>query len=302
MPLNEVLLCLTTRDNDYQKQQAADAEQAAQSLGIRLTIIDAANDSITQSQRILAAIQTKGKRPDAVLFEPVSGTGLPHVAKAAVDAGISWVILNRELSYINELKPSESCFIFGFGSNHTEIGRIQAAQIAALVPEGGDVLLIEGPSDNLAAKQRTDGFLERKPAKISVKQLKGKWSEESGNLAVANWLRLSTSHQMNIRAVVAQNDDMAMGARKALDSVSSSAEREKWIKTPFLGVDGLPNTGQVWVKSGKLTATVVVPPNSGAALKALAEATRGGVRPPNYTFTSPISVPDISKLTPASAR
>jgi ABC-type sugar transport system substrate-binding protein len=301
MPLNEVLVCLTTRDNDYQKQQAMDAERAAQSLGIKITIIDAGNDAINQSQLLLSAIQTKGKRPDAIIFEPVSGTGLPHVGRAAVDAGISWVILNRELSYINELRPVASCFVFGFGSNHAEIGRIQAAQVAHLIPDGGEVLLIEGPSDNLAAKQRTDGFFEKKPVKIAVKQLKGKWSLESGQQAIASWLRLSTSHQMNVRAVVAQNDDMAMGARKAFEGVSSSAERDKWLKTPFIGVDGLPNTGQVWVKSGKLTATVLVPPNSGAALRALAEAMGGGVRPPQYTYTTPESVPEISRLTKFAA-
>ena len=300
--LNEVLLCLTTRDNDYQKQQAMDAERAALSLGVKLTIVDAGNDAINQSQILLSAIQTKGKRPDAIIFEPVSGTGLPHVARAAVDAGISWVILNRELSYINELKPAATCFVFGFGSNHAEIGRIQAAQVAALVPEGGDVLLIEGPSDNLAARQRTDGFLEKKPVKITLKQLKGKWSEDSGYQAISSWLRLSTSHQMNVRAVVAQNDDMAMGARKAFEEVSSSAEREKWLKTPFLGVDGLPNTGQVWVKSGKLTATVFVPANSGVALRALADAVGGGARPPQYTYTSPLSMPEMSKLNSLSNR
>ena len=296
MPLNDVLLCLTTRGNDYQRQQAADAERAAQSLGIKLTIIDADNDAINQSQMLLHAIQSKGKRPEAIIFEPVSGTGLPHVARAAVDAGISWVILNRELSYLNELRPANNCFVFGFGSNHNEIGRIQAAQLAALVPDGGEVLLIEGPSDNLAAKQRTDGFLEKKSSKITVKQLKGKWSEDSGFQAISSWLRLSTSHQTNVRAVIAQNDDMAMGARKAFEEVSSSAERDKWLKTPFIGVDGLPGTGQMWVKSGKLTATVVVPPNSGAALKALADAVSGGARPPHYTFTSPQSLPELSKL------
>jgi ABC-type sugar transport system substrate-binding protein len=302
MRLNDVLLCLTTRGNDYQRQQAADAERTAQSLGIKLTIIDADNDAINQSQLLLKAIQTKGKRPEAIIFEPVSGTGLPHVARAAVDAGISWVILNRELSYLNEIRPTETCFVFGFGSNHTEIGRIQAAQVAGLLPDGGDVLLIEGPSDNLAAKQRTDGFLEKKPFKINVKQLKGKWSEESGYQAISSWLRLSTSHQMNVRAVVAQNDDMAMGARKAFEEVSSSAERDKWVKTPFIGVDGLPNTGQAWVKTGKLTATVLVPPNSGVALKALADAVSGGPRPPQYTYTSPLSLPELSRLSALTSK
>ena len=107
---------------------------------------------------------------------------------------------------------------------------------------------------------------------------------------------------MNVRAVVAQNDDMAMGARKAFEEVSSSAERDKWVKTPFIGVDGLPNTGQAWIKNGKLTATVLVPPNSGVALKALADAVGGGARPPQYTFTSPLSIPEISKLTSVTSK
>jgi ABC-type sugar transport system substrate-binding protein len=96
--------------------------------------------------------------------------------------------------------------------------------------------------------------------------------------------------------VIAQNDDMAMGARKAFEEVSSSAERDKWIRIPFIGVDGLPGTGQAWVKSGKLTATVIVPPNSGAALKALFDAVAGTARPAQYTFTAPQSMPEIGKL------
>jgi ABC-type sugar transport system substrate-binding protein len=215
MALKDVLFCLTTRDNEYQRQQAADAESTAQTLGVNLTIVDAQDDAIAQSQLLLSAIQTKGKRPDAIIFEPVSGTGLPQVARTAVGAGISWVILNRELTYIGELHPSSSCFVFGIGSNHAEIGRIQAAQVAAVVSEREDVILIEGPSDNMAAKQRTEGFMEKKPINISVKQLRGKWTADSGYAAVQSLLRLSTSHQMRIGAVVAQNDEMAIGARRA---------------------------------------------------------------------------------------
>ena len=52
------LVSLITKDNDFQIQQAASAEAAARELGIDLEIVYAAGDTITQSTRILKAIQT----------------------------------------------------------------------------------------------------------------------------------------------------------------------------------------------------------------------------------------------------
>ena len=45
------ILCLTNNDNDYQIEQAATAETAAKRLGVELQVIDAENDSVTQSQQ-----------------------------------------------------------------------------------------------------------------------------------------------------------------------------------------------------------------------------------------------------------
>ena len=81
------LLSLTTKDNDYQQEQATAAEDSARRLGVDLQIIYADNDSITQSQQLLTAIQSQSLRPDAIIFEPVGGTALPQVARAAATAG-----------------------------------------------------------------------------------------------------------------------------------------------------------------------------------------------------------------------
>ena len=70
-------------------------------------------------------------------------------------AGIGWVILNREAEYIPELRRLGTAPSFAVSSNHLEIGRIQGLQMAALLPKGGNVIYIQGPSDNPAAKQRT---------------------------------------------------------------------------------------------------------------------------------------------------
>src|SRR5438445_7104821 len=39
--------------------------------------------------------------------------------------------------------------------------------------------------------------------------------------------------------------------------ISSQSERERWLALPFTGCDGMPDTGQAWVRSGLLAATVV---------------------------------------------
>src|SRR5881628_1697865 len=150
------LLSLTTTDNDYQIEQAAAAEEAARRLGADVQIVHADNDSIAQSQQLLKVIQSRSEsHPDGIIFEPVGGTAMPQVARAAAAAGIGWVILNREVDYLADLRRNFKVPLFSLSSDHEEIGRIQGRQVAALLPNGGSVLLIQGPGENLAAKQRT---------------------------------------------------------------------------------------------------------------------------------------------------
>src|SRR5262249_28488308 len=107
------LISLTTDDNDYQIEQAQSAEQMARTLGVEAQILYASNDAITQSTQILKAVQApENQRPDAIIFEPVGATALPQVARAAVTARIGWAVLNRDASYITELRRSSTVPVF----------------------------------------------------------------------------------------------------------------------------------------------------------------------------------------------
>ena len=153
-----IVVSLTTNDNDYQIEQAQSAEQAASRLGVSVEIIYADNDAINQSTQILKVVQAAPElRPDAVVFEPVGGTALPQVARAAANAGIGWAVLNRDASYLEELRKMTTSPMFGVTSDHVEIGRLQGRQLAALLPKGGSVIYVQGPSENSAAKERTAG-------------------------------------------------------------------------------------------------------------------------------------------------
>jgi len=296
------LVSLTTNDNDYQIEQAASAEETGRRLGVEVQVIYADNDSITQSQQILNTIQSRSdSHPDGIIFEPVGGTALPQVARAAAAAGISWVVLNRSVDYISEIRKTHRIPIFGVSSDHEEIGRIQGHQFAALLPKGGTVLHVQGPSESLAAKQRATGMYETKPADVQVKVMRAQWTEASSYRAVSSWLRLSTSHQNRIDVIAGQDDGMALGARKAFQELPDNASRQRWLSLPFIGCDGLPKTGQAWVKRGLLTATIFAGPNTGQALEMLVKALQTGTIPPENTLTKPVSIPALDTLAATQA-
>ncbi len=242
-----ILVSLTTDDNDYQIEQAQSAEQMARKLGVEIQIVYADNDAITQSTQILKAIQSdENQRPNAIVFEPVGGTALPQVARAAASAGVGWAVLNRDANYILELRKSSSAPFFGVTSDH---------------------LL-----------------------------LRAQWTEESAQRAVRSWLKLSTSQRAAIDLIGAQDDSMAMGARKAFEELTNESERERWLKLPFTGCDGLPKTGEAWVRTGVLAATVFVPPNTGMAIEMLFDAIQKGKKPAERALTVPVSIPTLDQL------
>lgn len=290
------LLSLTNDDNDYQIEQASAAKQAAIKRGIELEIIHARNDGIVQSQQLLNRIQSStNPRPDAILFEPAGSTTLPQVARAAVAAGIGWVVLNRDADYIADLRRQFHVPVFALTSDHEEVGRIQGRQLSALIPGGGMVLYIQGPSESSAAKQRLFGTLETKLETAQLRVLKAQWTEASAYKAVSSWLRLSTSRDNQMVAVCAQDDSMAIGARKAFEECFAK-QPEVWQKIPFLGCDGLPKTGQEFVRRGMLAATVFIPPNAGNGMELMMKAIETGTQPPDRTFMPSKSIPEIEAL------
>lgn len=291
------VVSLTTRDNDYQMEQATAAEEVAQHLGVEVQLLYAENDAILQSQQLLKIIQSNTEpHPDGIIFEPVGGTAMPQVAKAAAAAGIGWVVLNREVEYIAELRSTYKMPIFSISSDHEQIGRIQGTQIGALLPKVGSVLLIQGPAESLAARQRTSGMYETKPLDVQIKLMKANWTEASSYKAVSSWLKLSISQQAAIDVIAAHDDSMAVGARKAFQDLVDSNLRSRWLKVPFLGIDGVRKTGQSWVQQGLLGATVIVPTNTGTAIEMLTRALQTGNLPPAKTLTVAKSFPSIEDL------
>ena len=289
-------------DNSYQREQAASAKETALRLGAEVQILQSGNDAVTQSQQVLETIQAdSASRPDAILLEPLTMTGLGRAAEAAVAAGIGWVVLNSDVDYLDRLRSGFNVPIFGVTRDHPEIGRIQGRQFGALLPGGGTVLYVQGPANNSAALQRTAGMESAKPANIQIKALRSNWEEVSAQQAVSAWLRLSTNRAISIGVVGCQYDGIARGARRAFEELPAGPERERWLRLPFTGVDGLLAEGKAWVDQGILAATVVSLTTTQVALQMLVQAFRNGERQPVRTLIDLASYPALEKLS-ASAK
>src|SRR4051812_24624513 len=128
------VLSLVDRNNDYQRAQAAAAEDAARGLGVDVQILFAGGDAVEQSQQLSAVIQSRTKRVSGIVLQPV-GTGMQQLASAATAAGIGWVVMHKSVEYIADLRRSCKLPVFVLSTDHVEEGRIQGKQVGALLPE-----------------------------------------------------------------------------------------------------------------------------------------------------------------------
>jgi ABC-type sugar transport system substrate-binding protein len=94
---------------------------------------------------------------------------------------------------------------------------------------------------------------------------------------------------------VGHNDEMALGMRQALRDASSKKNIEI-AADRITGCDGSQTFGQRLVREGRLKATVIMPPSSGAAIECLARLRSRDERPPVRVVQPVESFPPISKL------
>lgn len=290
-----IVASFLSRDQEFQVMQAADAKVAASRAGFDLEVLYADQNAIQQIHQLFKLIHAPApERPLAIVVETVVGEGLERVAKNATRAGISWVLLNRRVSYLDALrKEHPGLAIAAVSGDQLAVGQIQGRQFRALLPKGGSVLYIQGPADTSAAKERLQGAKAAiEGSGIQLRLLESDWTEAGAEKVVVNALRLKTADTLKPDLVGAQNDAMAMGARKALLAI-----RADWARVPFTGCDGLPEGGQRLVNVKQLAATIVAPSNAGPAIDLIARWWKTKDQPPPSVVLSPTSYPPEAELT-----
>ena len=284
-----LVVSLTSAEQEYQVLQGEDAREAGRRLGAEVEVLFAEDNAVRQIQQLFAFVHAaEGERPAALLVHTRVPDGLERVARNAARAGVGWLLLNRTAPYLDTLRSEHPALaIAAVSTDHLEIGRIHARQLARLCPDGAHVLYVQGPADAPAAKERLEGLEEALRGRpFELKVVNGEWTSASAERAIATWMRLRTAELFEPQVVVCQNDNMARGARKALEAL-----KPEWARLPFLGCDGLPQGGRREVDEGRLAGTVVIPSCAGPAVELALAWKRAARVPPARTILAPSAYP-----------
>jgi len=233
---------------------------------LSVEVMFAENSALVQIQQLFSHIHSTDARPAAIVVHSATGEGLERVARNSVKAGIGWIILNRRVDYVDALRTERVDLpIARVSLEQSEIGQIQGRQVRRLVPEPGLLIYVSGPLDTSAAQDRLEGTeKELRDGGFEWKVLNGNRTQDGAEAAVGSFLRLKTAGRPPA-VIVAQNDWMAKGARRA-----AIAHDPEWRHVPVIGCDGLADHGQTLVNKGELAATVVTPASAGKAVELVA--------------------------------
>ena len=216
----------------------------AKQAGVSVQIEDAKDDvskQLSQVQNFIA------NGVSAIIVNPVDTSATAAITKAAAEAGVPLVYVNREPADVEKLGP-KAAFV---ASNEKDSGTLEMQQICKLLGGKGNILVMEGQLSNQAAVQRTadvHDVISKAPCdgiKIVAEQT-ANWDRTQAQNLMTNWL----SKGLKFDAVVANNDEMAVGAIQALKAAGVET------KAAIVGVVDATQDALASMKAGDLKVTV----------------------------------------------
>ena len=177
---------------------------------VTLQIEDAKKDVNKQLSEVQNFIANK---VDAIIVNAVDTSATEAMTKLAADAGVPLVYVNRQPADVDALGP-KAAFV---ASNEKDSGTLEAKEICKILGGKGDVLVMEGQLSNQAAVQRTADIHDViasdacKGIKIIAEQT-AEWDRTKAQNLMTNWM----SKGLKFDAIIANNDEMAIGALQAL--------------------------------------------------------------------------------------
>ncbi|WP_428423935.1 sugar ABC transporter substrate-binding protein [Pararhizobium sp.] len=187
--------------------------------GVTLQVEDAQNDVAKQQSQIQNFIAAG---VDAIVVNPVDTDATAAMSKIAADAGIPLVYVNREPINIDTL-PEKQAFV---ASNEIESGTLETQEVCRLLGGKGKAVVMMGELSNQAARMRTKDIhdvLATDACKgiTIVEEQTANWSRTQGADLMTNWL----SAGLEFDAVIANNDEMAIGAIQALKAAGRPMDK-----------------------------------------------------------------------------
>ncbi len=251
-------------------------------MGVELKFSDAQQK---QENQITAIRSLIAQRVDVIGVAPLTETGWDEVFKEAKDAGIPIILVDRRADVPEDLYATL------MGSDFLEEGRNAARIMAKLTNGEASIVELVGTIDSAPANDRYKGFreiLQDYPGMKIIDSRSGDFTIAQGREVMEAFLK---THGKTITAVYAHNDDMALGAIKAIEAYGL----RPGVDIKIVSVDAARGAFEAMI-AGKLNATVECNPLLGPKFLELALKVANGETVPKWVPSEEgIFFPDNAK-------
>ena len=191
-------------DKDFTGALHKGVEAQGQALGFTVETTDAnmdANAQIDQMNEVIA------KKPAAIILLPNDAAALTPSVEKANAAGIPVLVTNRDIAGGKTAQVH---------SDERQAGRLQGEYMAKHLKQGAKIVYFLGDSAQASARERWAGFkeacLDKRPDITLLASTDAAWNKTEAMKSMTLWLSIFPQ----IDAVVAGNDDMALGGIAAM--------------------------------------------------------------------------------------
>lgn len=231
-------MVISTLNNPFFVAMKEGAEAKAKELGYELVILDSRNDPAKELSNMA---DLTVRKVDAILVNPTDSEAIGNTIRLASKANIPVLTLDRGAAQ-GEVKAH-------IASDNVVGGKLAGDFITKLLGSGAKVIQLEGIAGTSAARDRSEGF-DLAVAANKLLLLASQPADFDRTKAMKIMENLLAAHP-DVQAVFAQNDEMALGAIRAVQVAGKEV-----LIVAFDGTDD----GKAAVAKGKLAATVAQQP------------------------------------------
>ncbi|MCL9782469.1 ribose ABC transporter substrate-binding protein RbsB [Vibrio sp. S4M6] len=239
-----IAIVISTLNNPFFVSMKDGAEAKAKELGYKLIVLDSQNDPSKELSNV-EDLTVRGVK--AILINPTDSDAVANAIRMANRANIPVITLDRG--------ASRGKVVSHIASDNVAGGKMAGDFIVSKLGDNAKVIQLEGIAGTSAARERGEGFMQA--VKASHMDLLASQPADFDRTKGLNVMENLLEAYPNVQAVFAQNDEMALGALRAVQASGK--------KVLIVGFDGTKD-GIAAVERGKLAATIAQQPKLIGAL------------------------------------
>lgn len=245
MAKDTMALVVSTLNNPFFVTLKDGAETKAKALGYDLLVLDSQNDPAKELANV-EDLTVRGVK--VLLINPTDSDAVGNAIAIANKAKLPVLTLDRG--------ANKGTVVSHIASDNIAGGKMAGDFIAQKLGEQAKIIQLEGIAGTSAARDRGAGF--KQAADAHGFQMLASQPADFDRTKGLNVMENLLSGHGDVQAVFAQNDEMALGAVRALQA----AGKDKVLVVGFDGTDD----GVKAVQKGKMAATVAQQPDQIGAI------------------------------------